>query len=103
LNSIAAGFRWSYSSPAVIKTAAVLLLSIIVSRIGKPWLATLLLTALLVTLDVRDHLGLVLVLIRALIFFVLSGAIFWLVERFESLLMALAIGLAAAAALVFFL
>jgi hypothetical protein len=81
----------------------VLLLSIIVSRVGKPWLATLGLTALLVVLDVRDHLGLVLILVRALIFLVLSGAIFWLVERFESLLMAITIGIAAAAALFFFL
>ncbi|MEO8294833.1 MAG: hypothetical protein ABI613_04890 [Gemmatimonadota bacterium] len=93
--------RASLTAPAAIKTGVVLLLSLLVSRFGKPWLAAVLLSAVLVAFDIRDHVGFVPVLVRALIFLVLAGSIFWLIERAESLVLAAIIGLTTAAVLIY--
>lgn len=90
-------------NPITIKIIAVLVLAAFVAKVGRPWLATLVLTSILVWLDVSSHMRAVPIMVRALIFLVFSGAVFWLIERVENLLLAAAIAAAAIAALIYVL
>ena len=63
------------------KVIAVVLLVIFVRRFRKPWLATVLLTALLIGLELAVHRPPVRMLLHGLIYLVISGAIFWTVDR----------------------
>lgn len=87
--------------PIHVKIIATGILALIVAKFGKPWLATVVLTAILVWLDIAAHLTLVPILVRALIFLVFAGAVFWLIERVENLLLTIAIAAAAIAVLIY--
>ena len=65
-------------------------------RFGKPWLAALVLTALLVALETLAEKPPVYLVLRGIVFLAMSAAIFWAIQRSRNLLLSMALALAAA-------
>jgi hypothetical protein len=79
-----------------IGTGATLILAYAVWRFGKPWTAALVLTAVLLALEIIAGRAPVHLLLRGIVFLVLSAAIFWAIQRSRNLLFSMALALAAA-------
>lgn len=86
-----------------VKILTMLLLAGFVFRFRKPWLATVALTTVLVAIDIQAQLPPHILALRGMIVLVLGGAAFWLIDVVQSMVMALAVAAAGAAALVYLL
>ena len=71
-------------------------LAILVWRFGKPWLAALVLTAVLIALETKAGRDPVSLTLHGIVFFVLAAAIFWAIRRSGNFLLSLVFGVAAA-------
>jgi hypothetical protein len=79
-----------------IGAGATLTLALLVWRFGKPWLAALLLTAVLITLETMAGRTAVYLVLRGIVLLVLSASIFWTIQRSRNLLFTLALAIGAA-------
>jgi hypothetical protein len=91
------------TSLTLLKTGTLLGLTIYVRRYHKPWLATVLLTALLLYLDYDARRTAVYLLLHGLIYLALGGALFWAIDRSIHLVVTMALVLAGAAVLLYVL
>ena len=89
------------SREGLVTVTATLGLALIVWRFGKPWFAAVLLTGILVTLEAVAGRSAVYLLLRGLVFLVLSAAVFWAIERSRNLLFSLGLAVAAVSILLF--
>ena len=84
-----------------ITAFATLLLAFYVRHKRKPWPAAVLLAAVLTVLEAGAGHGAVHLLLHAMIFLILSSALFWALDRARNLLFFLALSLAGVAVFLF--
>jgi hypothetical protein len=89
--------------PTLVKAAAVLALALFVRYAHKPWPATVVLALLLLYFDYAAHRTPVHLLLHALIYLAVGGALFWALDRSTHLVVTIGLALSGIAVVLYLL